>query len=281
LGLSKNSLVGVIAYSVFNGDNYDLYVGQADGSGTRLYRRGASQPAFSPDGSRIAFHSWRLDSWGLVTMNTSGGNEIIVSNFVEDQLPTWSADGKEIVLLSRREGDRKSRLVRVGSSQDRTQGVVIGEGEYPTIGLDGRLVFKGWGRTAPGLRSATLNLDDLRRITDQDSDTAPAPSPDGQRIAFMSQRDGNWEIYLINADGSNLQRLTHNPAEDGLPTWSPDGKVIAFVSRRDGEWGIWAMTPEGQAQRVLFAMEGSPDGFVGRDINISRGWTEERISWTR
>jgi TolB protein len=273
-------LVGTIAYPVFNGKDYDIYLGQADGSGSLLYRKGASQPAFSPDGSRIAFHSWRLDSWGLMTIDVSGRNEILVANFVEDQLPTWSPDGRDIVLLSRREGDRKSRLIRVGSSQDRTEGVVIGEGEYPSLGLDGRLVFKGWGNTAPGLRTATISQADIQVLTDRDEDTAPAPSPDGQKIAFMSRRDGNWEIYVVNADGSGLQRLTDDPAEDGLPTWSPDGRAIAFVSRRGESWAIWAMTPSGDGQRLLFAMEGSPDGFVGKDLNSSRGWTEERISWT-
>jgi Tol biopolymer transport system component len=97
----------------------------------------------------------------------------------------------------------------------------------------------------------------------------------------MSRRDGNWEIYLVNADGSGLQRLTNDPAEDGLPTWSPDGRALAFVSRRGGSWGMWAMAPNGSGQRLLFALEGSPDGFVGRDTNTSRGWLEERISWTR
>ncbi|MBE7469484.1 MAG: hypothetical protein DPW09_21155 [Anaerolineae bacterium] len=275
------SLVGTIAYPVYNGTDFDIYFGQADGSGARLYRKGASQPAFSPDGTRIAFHSWRLDSWGLTTMDVSGANPIIVANFVEDQLPTWSADGREIVLLSRREGDRKSRLIRVGSTQDRTEGIVISEGEYPTIGLDGRLVFRGWGRTAPGLRSATTSATDLQVLTTSERDTAPAPSPDGQKIAFMSQQEGNWDIYLVSANGSDLQRLTDDPAEDGLPAWSPDGKALAFVSRRGGEWGIWVMSPNGGEQRLLFEMEGSPDGFVGRDSNASRGWTEERISWTR
>lgn len=280
-GISKSSLVGVIAYPVYNGKDYDIYFGQVDGSGSRLYRKSASQPAFSPDGSRIAFHSWRLDSWGLMTMDVSGQNQILIANFVEDQLPTWSSDGSEIVLLSRREGDRKSRLFRVGSSQDRTKGVVIGEGEYPTIGLDGRLVFKGWGNTAVGLRTATLSLEGLQVVTDHDEDTAPAPSPDGQRIAFMSRREGNWDIYMVNADGSGLLRLTSDPAEDGLPTWSPDGRVIAFVSHRGESWAVWAMTPRGEGQRLLFAMEGSPDGFVGKDLNTSRGWTEERISWAK
>ncbi|MFN8459939.1 MAG: protein kinase [Anaerolineae bacterium] len=279
--ISKSSLAGTIAYPVFNGKDYDLYIGQADGSGTRLYRKNASQPAFSPDGSRLAFHSWRLDTWGLMTMDVSGGNELLVVNFVEDQLPTWSPDGSEIILLTRREGDRKSRLVRVGSRQDRAKGVVIGEGEYPTISLDGRLIFKGWGSTGSGLHSANFNLQDVRGITDQDNDTAPAPSPDGKRVAFMSRRDGNWEIYIINTDGSGLQRLTTDPAEDGLPTWSPDGRSIAFISSRGGQWGIWAMTPSGGDQRLLFEMQGSPDGFVGTDRNASRGWTEERISWTK
>lgn len=276
-----SSLVGTIAYPVFNGTDFDLYFGQADGSGTRLYRKGASQPAFSPDGTRIAFHSWRLDSWGLSTMDISGANQIIIANFVEDQLPTWSADGSEIVLLSRREGDRKSRLIRVGSTQDRTEGVVISEGEYPTIGLNGRLVFRGWGSTAPGLRSATTTMADLQVLTTSERDTAPAPSPDGQKIAFMSQQEGNWDIYVVSANGSDLQRLTTDPAEDGLPAWSPDGKAIAFASQRGGKWGIWVMSPTGGDQQLLFEMEGSPDGFVGRDTNASRGWTEERISWTR
>ena len=96
----------------------------------------------------------------------------------------------------------------------------------------------------------------------------------------MSRRDGNWEIYIINADGSGLQRLTTDPAQDGLPTWSPDGRVLAFVSDRGGEWALWVMTPTGRDERELIPMAGSPDGFVGTDRSASRGWAEERVSWT-
>ena len=96
----------------------------------------------------------------------------------------------------------------------------------------------------------------------------------------MSRRDGNWDIFVANVDGSNPNRITSNPNEDGLPAWSPDGKAIAFVSLRDGEWGVWATLPTGEDQRLLFKMEGSPDGLVGANRNASRGWTEERISWT-
>jgi serine/threonine-protein kinase len=279
--IPRSSLVGTIAYPVYNGTNFDIYFGQADGSGSRLFRNQASQPAFSPDGSRIAFHSWRLDAWGLMHTDLSGNDEKLVARFVEDQLPTWGARGSEIIFLSRREGDRKSRLLKVGSNETGSDGLVLGEGEYPTVGLNGLLTFKAWGQTGSGLRLGTTNFTDIQPVTDLNEDTAPALSPDGRRILFMSRRDGNWEIYIANADGSELLRLTDDPADDGLPTWSPDGRAVAFVSNRGGEWGIWAMLPNGRGQQELFAMEGSPDGFVGSDRDASRGWAEERISWTK
>jgi len=66
-----------------------------------------------------------------------------------------------------------------------------------------------------------------------------------------------------------------------LPAWSPDGKVLAFISNRNGKWAVWAMTPTGLDQQKLFDIQGSPDGFVGNDTFASRGWAEERISWTK
>jgi pSer/pThr/pTyr-binding forkhead associated (FHA) protein len=279
--VARSALVGTIAYPVFNGVDFDIYFGDVAGGESRFFRAHASQPAFSPAGSRIAFHSWDNALRGIVTMDVSGAGPIIVGSFIEDQLPTWSADGSEIVMLSRRTGDRKSQLIKVGSTAERSDGVVIGEGEYPTIGVNDQLVFKGWGNTAFGLRVATVDFANIQTLTNVDEDTAPALSPDGQKIAFMSRREGNWDIYVVNIDGSNLQRLTEDPAQDGLPAWSPDGNALAFVSDRGGVWSIWVMTPDGKANTQLLTMPGPADGFVGSDTFASRGWAEERISWTK
>jgi TolB protein len=278
--VSESALKGTIAYPVYNGAGYDLYFSQVDGSGTRFFRGEASQPAFSHDGAMIAFRSWSNEAKGLMTADVSGAGPVLVANFVEDALPTWSADGQEIFFFSRRSGDRKSQLFKTGSRDDLGEDELIGEGEYPTIGSSGRLAFKGWGITAYGLRSSSVSLGDIETVTNVDQDTAPAFSPDGQKIAFMSRREEQWDVYLINVDGTGLQRLTNDPASDGLPAWSPDGKAIAFVSNRGGPWAVWAMTPAGEGNRQLFTMPGSPDGFVGTDPDASRGWAEERISWT-
>ena len=77
-----------------------------------------------------------------------------------------------------------------------------------------------------------------QRLTDNDFyDTHPSWSPDGKRIAFISRRDGHFigegglstEIYVMDADGGNEQRLTNNRKRDSSPSWSPDGERIAFV----------------------------------------------------
>src|SRR5205823_4873965 len=66
-----------------------------------------------------------------------------------------------------------------------------------------------------------------------DADGAPRWSPDGTKIAFDSNRsDGNYEIYVMDANGSNVLRLTHDAANDISPVWSPNGKKLAFVSNR-------------------------------------------------
>ena len=77
----------------------------------------------------------------------------------------------------------------------------------------------------------------------------PAWSPDGRKLAFVSRRDGNSEIYVINADGSGQENLTQHPARDSHPSWSRDGRKLAFVSRRDGNSEIYVMNADGSGLR--------------------------------
>ncbi|MBM3934312.1 MAG: hypothetical protein FJ319_08435 [SAR202 cluster bacterium] len=101
--------------------------------------------------------------------------------------------------------------------------------------------------------------------------TVPTPAPEDaarmSRIAFASKRDGNWEIYVMNADGTDQRNLTSNPAFDSYPSWSPDGKRIAFYSERDGNREIYTMNSDGTGQTRItsngyqdYSPEWSPNG---------------------
>jgi Tol biopolymer transport system component len=108
-----------------------------------------------------------------------------------------------------------------------------------------------------------------KRITNV-SDSYPVESPDGRSIAFQSNRTGNWEIYVMNADGKGLKQLTQNNAADNSPCWSPDGRKLLFVSERDGkEYNseIYMMNEDGSQQKRLTVQLGddshpkfTPDG---------------------
>ena len=98
-------------------------------------------------------------------------------------------------------------------------------------------------------------------------DKEPSYSPDGSRIVFTSNRDGNYELYAMNADGSSPLRLTNQAGDDGQASYSPDGSHIDFTSTRDGNSEIYTMNPDGSNQLRLtnntvldYSPSYSPDG---------------------
>ena len=286
------ALSGKIVYPVFvpsrtvggQPGSFDIWMSDPQGNNQEVLVYDASQPDLNVGGDLLAYRGWGTDARGINFMTIGGGRADKLTDFVEDALPAWDPNSVTIVFPSRREGDRVSRIFRVSQAN---------KAEYP-VGLvsdyvdtfpDGRLVFKGCTpEGACGIYITSAEGGDLTLISGNTNDTGIAVSPDGAKIAFMSNsRDGagNYEIFVMDGDGTNVTRLTNNAANDGLPAWSPDSKTIAFASDQDGVWAIWAVNPDGSNQRKLFNMGGSPDGIVGSERPISKGWVEERISWSR
>jgi LysM repeat protein len=275
-------LSGKLAFTVWNPyiGKYELYVSRVDGSGRNLLGQGFRQPQFRQDGNLLAVNGdGAPDLEHLVTMNPSGGDKRGVSQYSEDSFPTWAPDGAIVAFSSDAWGDGKTRLAIVqdmfGMQQDWIpMGNAQIEGEYPFWMADGRIVYHGCdlvgGGGNCGLYWVGAGGGGYHRVTNHESDMAPAGS--GSRVAFMSARDGNWEVYVTDINGGTPKRLTNSAAQDGLPTWSPDGKSIAFVSDRGGTWAIWVMSADGSNQRKLFDLGG---GYGGGEYD----WKAERISW--
>jgi len=280
------SLSGRIAFPVWNRERggYDTYVANVDGSGRALVVEDMHQPAFSPDGTWLAVNGESGDHMNmfLIRPNGSGLKEITANH--EDELADWSPDGRSLAFSSTRHGDKQLRVYVVdelnldSARKPDVRPLNFGpddvRGHSPAWAGDGQIVYSGCDVTqnpAPcGLyiMSSAPGAHPTRRITDRGEDTAP--DVHGDRVVFMSNREGNWEIYVVNTDGSGLRRLTNNAANDGLPTWAPDGRAIAFVSDQEGGWAVWAMNPDGSGRRKLFPIGGG--GLVAE-------WWRQQISW--
>ena len=276
---------GSLFYSLFDEalGTFNVYTSRIGGeSKPRLLVKDASQPHVNVRG-QLAYRSWHSSSRGITMSTLEGENSRRLVSYSEAARPSWSADGNLLLFYSLQESDRKSRIYRATSAGDfevvKCDDTTI-FGEVPAWLPDGRFATTSCEEGRCGIY--VMGLDGARpfQLTVDTSDTAPEASPDGRHIAFMSHRDGNWDVYIVDVDGQNLVRLTSNQDNDGLPTWSPDGRYVAFVSDRDKEWAIWVSKPDGSEQLRLLQLNGSIDGRVRSAQSYeSRGWLDERICW--
>jgi Tol biopolymer transport system component/Tfp pilus assembly protein PilF len=279
------ALSGRIAFPAWNSETaqYDTYVARVDGSQRSLVVEEMHQPALSPDGQWLAVNGERPLHMNLFLVRPDGSEMSEITEYVEDGLPCWSPDSRSLVFSSTRHGDKRSRVYiidEVPFGQGKATGRPLVSdlyevlGEYPAWTPDGQIVYAGCDYTVTPARcglftmSAEPGLQQPTQLTTHPQDTAPAAS--GSQVAFMSNHDGNWEIYVVNRDGTGLRRLTHNAANDGLPTWSPDGETLAFVSDEGGSWAVWAIDVDGANRRKLFDIGGG---------GLALDWQHERISW--
>ena len=209
---------------------------------------GHSFPAFSPDGSRIAFSA----SGNIWVVNSDGTNPNLISFEGTDFHPTWSPDGTTIAFSSARTGvPQIFTMTPIGTDVTNISNDPNGSDRMPAYSPDGtKIAFqrtptsglnpvgKIWTMNANGSAQMQITLG-------LGNDERPTYSPDGMTIAFSTNRDGNYEIYKILAIGGVATRLTNNAASDRNPSWAPDNSAIAFGSDRNAGLKIWAVAPDG------------------------------------
>jgi Tol biopolymer transport system component len=250
--------------------NYEIFVMNADGSGEKRLTNDTGfdgMPAFSPDGKRIVFISDRGNgSRQIWIMNAEGSGQKQLTDTQETTPsdPVFSPDGTKIAAVS--SADQRIYIMNADGSNP-VKLKTSTDAATPAFSPDGKkIVFSSYHPgVGPGGTSRwcveSINVDctgqTLLAIDTIEIPTEPSFSPDGRKIVFWSARDGNLEIYGMNADGSNQTRLTNNLAADESPAFSADGRKIAFTSTRDGHREIYVMNADGGGQKRLTFSTGS------------------------
>ena len=230
-----------------NNGHSEIYTILADGTGERQLTNGglltppimSRSPAWSPDGTKIAFNAGRqlgghIDG-GIYVMNADGGHQVRVSGsrtYATDN-PTWSPDGTMIAYAAFAD---TSFYTAPLTSIDMFVVNADGSGERRLASLPGYEFFPAWSPARARIAFASLRRDrsayelyaikaDGTGLTRLDVDVwperPPSWSPDGTRIAFVSYPDLTSDIYTVRSDGTGLTRLTNSAAADRAPLWRP------------------------------------------------------------
>jgi hypothetical protein len=222
-----------------------IRVMNADGSGVRTLTTDTSDsnPTWSPDGTKLAFHSDRAGSSGadIYLMSYDGsGLRRLTSDASNDRDPAWSPDGRTITfnrdgaiyVMNATDGSAVTRLT------DRADA-------HPTWSPDGlRIAFARW--STGHIYAVNADGSGLTQLTSAAGfDDTPAWSPDGLKIAFQhtAPSDTIGAIYVMNADGTGIARLT---MAGQTPAWSPDGRMILYEY-----YGIWIMNADGSGAKQM------------------------------
>lgn len=238
------------------------------------------RPRWSPDGGRIVFQNIERTKFDVRVCDLGSGRSFWVTNdAVPDLNPVWSPSGRFIYFSSYRGGGIniwRAALLPDGSLFGPPQQMTIGAGQDVEIAIsrDGkRLAFSILRQNADIWRlpvdasTGKPTGEPHEVITTTREDSRGAWSPDGNWIAFNSDRTGEMNIWLHSIEGGSTRQLTRGQGGDYQANWSPDGKHIVFFSSRAGTADIWCVEVESGKLRQLTTTDSvnvnpfySPDG---------------------
>ena len=222
-------------------------------------------PVWHPDGRRLIWCSDRsgnLDIWALDQSRQQYRQ--LTTSAAADNFPIWRPDGRQIAFMSERDGESAVWLMDPDGVNQRR----VSRRETGDLGVswsrDGnRLVYVAALHTDAAFHTGAwiiqhgeppengaIVVQELRSGADRQitsgrwRDWYPMWNPVNDTIAYVSNESGNWDIWLMNSDGSHRVQLTTNPGKDTEPSWSPDGRSLTYVSERNGQWDVWLMDVE-------------------------------------
>ena len=256
---------GRIAFVSTRDRNPEIYVMKADGSDQRRLSRNPGidmDPLWSPAGDRIAYTS--QDDRGLgriivVGPDGSGARPVTDGTLGDELSPSWSPDGRTLAFAVRKGNSAEVWTAPAsGGAPKRLTDTAKAAAEFPVWSPDGRrIAYLVRTRSTSEIWSMNADGSERKALTNsaRGRNIAASWSPDGRRILFASDRvDGNrMNVYLMNADGSDVRNRSNSPHEDTHPVWSADGRSVLFTRMQGGNTLIFRVAADGGAPAVVTA----------------------------
>ena len=241
-----------IAFGSERGGPRDLYVMGSDGNNViRLTNNNffEGRPSWSPDGTKIAFSEFRVGNWDIYAMDADGDSRTrLTQHKMDDLFPSWSPDGSKITFVYGGGGDFGSYHIYVMNADGKgrrnlTDDIIDLTLSYsPTWSPDGKKIVFSSRRilTLRDIYVMTAEGKRLKRLTKEEGfNKRPVYSPDGTRIAFESNRDGDYNVYLMDTNGRGTVKLSRTPpgTENRSPSWLPGALAVNPSGKLPTSWG--------------------------------------------
>ncbi|MCI0710380.1 MAG: DUF5050 domain-containing protein [Chloroflexi bacterium] len=209
-------------------------------------------PDWSPDGSQIAFVSYRDGNAEVYVMDSDGENitRLTTSETAKESYPAWSPDGSQIAYASDSDGDFEIYVINTDGSGEPVQITDNAANDsYPAWSSDNRIAFASNRDGNFEIYRMDSDGGNLQRLTEHEGDDFnPSWSPDSQQIIFINQTPEARDIFKINADGTQLVNLTESDINEFSPSWTPDGSTIIYAVEQESGFVIYTMDADGSNQ---------------------------------